>query len=84
MRVRATRVAVICGGAAVVMLITVALRAQATHLHYAASRLERRCALLNEELRERQLELARRRSPQMIRTRLADLRLDPNRRGDGP
>jgi hypothetical protein len=58
------------------MLAVVALRAEATRVHYELSQLDRRAAVLRQELREKELELARLRNPARIRAKLAQSRLE--------
>lgn len=57
------------------LLAIVTLRAEATHLHYQLSQLDRRAQVLRQELREKELELARMRNPALIRARLDQWRL---------
>jgi len=62
-----------------VLLAVVVLRAEAARLHYATAQLERRVEALVQELREKDLELARLRNPALIRARIEELRLGENR-----
>lgn len=57
------------------MMAIVLLRAETTRLHYQLSQLDRRAAVLRQELREKELELARLRNPAVIRAKLAEFRL---------
>lgn len=67
--------------AALFTLLTVAvLRAETTRLHYELSDLDYRADVLVLEIREKELELARLRSPARIRVRAEDMRLN----GVGP
>jgi hypothetical protein len=59
----------------VAMMAVVLLRAETARLHYAVSQLDRRAAVLRQELREKELELARLRNPAVIRAKLAEWRL---------
>ena len=51
------RTVVLLGGALVVMLAVVVLRAQTTRLHYELSQYEREAVTLRDELRRKNLEL---------------------------
>ncbi len=62
------RTIVILAGAAATMLTVAMLRAETAHLHYVLSQLDRRAGALRQELREKQLELARLRNPAKIRS----------------
>lgn len=64
------RTAALLTGALAVMLTVVVLRAETTRLHFELVRLERRAATLRQELREKELELARLRNPARIRDRV--------------
>jgi len=64
----------------VAMMVVVFLRAEKARLHYELSQLDQRAQVLCQELRERELELARLRNPAVIRARLAEWRL---RNGSG-
>lgn len=64
----------------VVLLTVVVLRTETTRLHYELSDLDYRADILTLEIREKELELARLRSPARIRVRAEDLRLS----GAGP
>jgi len=59
----------------VALMAVVVLRAEVTRLHYELSQLDRRAEALRQEACEKELELARLRSPAIIRARLAELRL---------
>ena len=52
------------------LLAVVTLRAEATRLHYQLSQLDRRAQVLRQELREKELELARLHNPALIRAKL--------------
>jgi hypothetical protein len=56
------------------MMAVVMVRAQATSLHYRLSRLDRKTAALEQELREKELELARLHNPALIHAKLEALR----------
>ena len=56
-------------------MTVVILRAETTRLHYQLSQLDQRAAVLQQELREKGLELARLRNPAVMRAKLAELRL---------
>ena len=62
------------------MMAVVGVRTEATSLHYALSQFDRRTRALQQELREKELELARLRNPALIRVKLAELRS----RAEGP
>ncbi len=64
---------VILAGGALVMLVVVMLRAESAALNYTLVNLERRAAILRQELHEKELELARLRNPARIRQRLDSL-----------
>lgn len=70
-----TRIMIVLGGALTFMMTIVVLRAEATSLHYELSRYDARVDALNQELHERELELARLKNPARIRARIAELRL---------
>lgn len=55
------------------MLGVVVLRGDNTRLHYEMSKLDRRAELLQRELYDRQLELARLKSPSLIWSRATEL-----------
>ena len=57
------------------MLAVVIVRAETTRVHAELSGLDRRAEVLWQELRERELDLARLRSPALIRARVAEMRL---------
>ncbi|MFQ5805001.1 MAG: hypothetical protein ACE5I3_00975 [Phycisphaerae bacterium] len=57
------------------LMAVVLLRADATRLHYQFSQLGERAEVLQQELREKELELARLRNPAVMRAKLAELRL---------
>ncbi len=61
--------------ALVAMMAVVLLRAETARLHYALSQVDQRAAVLRQELREKELELARLRNPAVIRAKLAEWRL---------
>ena len=69
------RTVVILGAALATLLTVVILRAETTRLHSELSLLDRRAAVLWQELRENELELARLRNPALIRARVARMRL---------
>jgi hypothetical protein len=69
------RTVVVLGAALVTLLTVVILRAETTRLHSELSQLDRRAAVLWQELRENELELARLRNPALIRARVAQMRL---------
>ncbi len=69
------RTVVILGAALVTLLAVVILRAETTRLHSELSRLDSRTAVLWQELREDELELARLRNPALIRAHVAQMRL---------
>lgn len=56
-------------------MAVVILRAEAARVNYELSRLDQRARVLQQELREKELELARLDSPAVIRAKLAELRL---------
>jgi hypothetical protein len=60
-------------GTAAAMLAGVALRAETTRLHFELSRIDVRAEAILQRLREQELELARLRNPETIRSRVADL-----------
>ena len=66
------------------MMAVVLLRAEVTRRHYELSQLDRQADVLRQELREKQLELARLRSPAVIRAKLAALRLREDSGGVPP
>lgn len=74
-RMSLIRMVVILGGALVVMLAVVALRAETTRLHFEISELDQRAAGLMREIGEKELELARLRNPARIRAKAEELRL---------
>lgn len=59
----------------VAMMAVVLLRAETTRVHYELSQLDRQAGVLRQELREKELELARLANPALIRAKLAELRL---------
>jgi hypothetical protein len=69
------RTVVILGVGLATLLTVVILRAETTRLHSELSLLDRRAAVLWQELRENELELARLRNPALIRARVARMRL---------
>jgi hypothetical protein len=77
------RVVVILAATLATLLTVVVLRAEVTRLHSELSQLERQAEVLWQELRERELELARLRNPALIRARVAEMRLQcgPDDRG---
>ncbi len=70
-----TRTIVLLAVALAVMLTVVIVRAETTRLHNRFAQLEFDARVLRQQLRERELELARLRDPALIRGRAADLRL---------
>lgn len=69
------RTVVILGVGLATLLTVVILRAETTRLHSELSLLDSRAAVLWQELREDELELARLRNPALIRARVARMRL---------
>ena len=69
------RTVIILGAALATLLTVVILRAETTRLHSELAQLDRRAAVLWQELRENELELARLRNPALIRARVARMRL---------
>ena len=69
------RTVVILGVGLATLLTVVILRAETTRLHSDLSLLDSRAAVLWQELRENELELARLRNPALIRARVAQMRL---------
>jgi len=67
----------------VAMMTIVVLRGGTTRLNYELSQLDQQAAVLRQELREKTLELARLRSPAVIREKCAALRLDAGATGSG-
>ncbi len=67
------RLIVVLGLSLAAMLGVVVLRADNTRLHYEMSKLDRRAELLQREMYERQLELARLKSPSLIWTRATEM-----------
>ncbi len=63
------RMIVILIGGLVLLLAVVILRARTTELHYEISQCERRAAEYRVQLRAAELELARQRSPMLLRAR---------------
>jgi hypothetical protein len=59
-----------------VMLAVVMLRSERTRLRFEISQTERETEALRQEVRERELELARLSNPGLIRQRLMDMRID--------
>jgi hypothetical protein len=57
-----------------VLTTVVVLRAKSARVHYELSGLDRHAAAIRQELREKQLELARLRNPADIRQRLQEWR----------
>ncbi|MBN2445334.1 MAG: hypothetical protein JXO22_01315 [Phycisphaerae bacterium] len=70
------RTVVVLGGTLAVMLVVVVLRTETSRLHYQMSQLDREAAVLRQQLRERELELARLRNPARIRARALDMRFE--------
>ena len=65
----------LCSALAVVfaaLIAVVLLRAESSHLHYELSQLDRQASVLRQELREKEVELARLRNPAMIEERLRE------------
>jgi hypothetical protein len=75
------RTVVILGVGLAILLTVVILRAETTHLHSELSLLDGRAAVLWQELREDELELARLRNPALIRARVAQVRLQDSPAG---
>jgi hypothetical protein len=69
------RTIVFLGVLAAVMLTVVVLRAETTRLNYRLSELDREAEGIRQQLREKELELARRRHPMLIRSRALEMRL---------
>ncbi len=69
------RVIVVLVSTLAVMLAVVILRTEATRMHRRTASLDERAVVLEQELREKELELSRRRSPTEIRSRVAELRV---------
>jgi hypothetical protein len=67
-----TRIVFILGGGLLVMLATVAFRAEATRLQYRQVQVERDILAARQVLREKELELARLRNPAMIQRRVLE------------
>lgn len=63
-----------------VMLAVVVLRSERTRLQFQASEADRRAEALRQEVREREIELARLSNPGVIRRRLTDMRLEQGAR----
>lgn len=74
------RLVVVLGLILAAMLAIVVLRADNTRLHYEMSKLDRRAELVQREIYDRQLELARLKSPTLIWARATELQT----RGIGP
>lgn len=70
------RVLVVIGGALLTMLVVIGLRAETTRLNYEASELDHRASQLLQELRDKELELARLKNPVLIRARVSEFRLN--------
>jgi len=66
------RLATILLGALLVMLAVVVLRTQTARIEHQTSVLDRQAVRLWQELRSREMELARLRSPVLIRARVAE------------
>ena len=67
------RLVLVLGASLVALMSVVLLRADATRLHYLRSQTQRDAEILRQELREKELELARLRNPSLIRARLSEL-----------
>jgi hypothetical protein len=67
------RLTMVFGGGLLVMLVTIALRAEATRLQHEQVRAERETLLVREAIRDKQLELARLRNPALIQRRVLEL-----------
>jgi hypothetical protein len=63
-----------------VMLAVVVLRSERTRLQFQASEADRQAETLRQEVREREIELARLSNPGVIRQRLTDMRLEQGSR----
>ncbi|MBK8914330.1 MAG: hypothetical protein IPM64_06950 [Phycisphaerales bacterium] len=72
-----TRTIAVLVTALAVALTVVALRAEVTHLQFRTSELDREADALLNQVRERELELARLRNPLQIRAGLGDAREQP-------
>lgn len=72
-----TRTIVVLVLALGVALTVVALRTEATHLQFRTSELDREADALLNQVRERELELARLRNPLQIRAGLGEPREQP-------
>lgn len=68
-----TRMLILLGGALLVMVAVVLIRAQTAALHYQRSLLDREAEALQTECRERALELTRRKNPALLRERVQNL-----------
>lgn len=69
------RLIALLGGAALVLLAVVALRAETIRIHNRIGRIDYEAESLALELRQKELELARLRNPTLIRARVGALRL---------
>ena len=72
-----TRTIALLAGGLAVMLSVVIVRAETARLAFEFAVLERDAGLMRQQLREKELELARLRDPALIRRRAVDLRLGP-------
>ena len=78
------RLVLVLGAGLVALMSVVLLRADATRLHFLRSELQRDAGILRQELREKELELARLRNPSLIRARLSELSADERISEDAP
>ena len=81
-----TRTVVLLSGTLAVMLTVVILRTETTRLHYRLSQLDRQERALQQQLREKELELARLRNPALIRAQALKMRFpqEPDPGDDSP
>ena len=70
------RLTLVLLSALVVMLTVVVLRSERTRLQFEISRDDRDAEALRQEVRERELELARLSNPGVIRQRLLEMRIE--------
>ena len=67
-----------------VMLAVVVLRSERTRLQFETSQCDREAEALRQEVRERELELARLSNPGLLRQRLMDMKLERGSGGQKP
>jgi UDP-N-acetylenolpyruvoylglucosamine reductase len=67
------RLSLVLAGALAALLSIIALRAETTRMNYEQSQLDQRAELLLQEVREKELELARLRNPALIRQRVEEM-----------